>query len=143
MKDTVKKHFQKNDPILHAVIAKVPPISIVSSTDYFASLCESIVSQQLSEKAGATIWNRFVGLFPGGKLTPKKLLALPDESIRSVGPSWSKISYLKNLARHIQEDMLDLEKLPDMTNEEVIGKLTVVKGIGPWTAEMFLMFTLG
>ncbi len=143
MKDEVKKHFQVADPVLYAVMGKLPDITISASTDYFTSLCEAIVSQQLSEKAGATIWNRFVGLFPKGHVTPERVLALPDEKIRAVGPSWSKISYIKNIARAVLETALPFDMFPSLSNEEIIIHLTKIKGIGPWTAEMFLMFTLG
>jgi DNA-3-methyladenine glycosylase II len=84
-----------------------------------------------------------MALFRNKKITPEKLLTLPDSKIRTVGTSWSKISYLKNLATHIQQKTIHLTKLPDMNNEDVIQELTKVKGIGPWTAEMFLMFSLG
>jgi DNA-3-methyladenine glycosylase II len=135
----IQDHFRKNDPILYKAI--FGPVTLTKTTDYFAHLCEAIISQQLSEKAGSTIWNRFVALFPDKKITPELVLAMPDEKIRAVGPSRSKISYLKNLAMHTK--LLDLQTLGDMKNEDVVIELTKVKGIGPWTAEMFLMFALG
>jgi DNA-3-methyladenine glycosylase II len=143
MDKRVRDHFRKVDPILHSVIADIPPVTIPKRTDYFIVLCESIINQQLSEKAGDTIWNRFLSLFPNKKVTPEKVLALPDEKIRSVGTSWSKISYLKNLATHVRQKTLHLHTLQRMSNADVIEELTKVKGIGPWTAEMFLMFSLG
>ncbi len=143
MNKRVRDHFKKVDPILHSVLADIPPVTIPKRTDYFVVLCESIINQQLSERAGDTIWNRFIALFPEGKVTPKKVLALPDAKIRLVGTSWPKISYIKNLATHVNQKTIHLHKLPDMSNEDVIKKLTKVKGIGPWTAEMFLMFSLG
>ncbi len=133
------KHFKTVDPTLAAAIKAID--LIVPSNDYFSDLCEIIVQQQLSEKAGATIYARFEALFPRKKVTAKKLLALRDAKIRSVGTSGSKITYLKNLARHAQD--FDLRTLRDMKNEEVIAELTKIKGIGPWSAEMFLMFSLG
>ncbi len=147
MDKKIVDHFQNVDPRLHAVlvllIGKTDRLTPTSADDYFTHLCEAIVSQQLSEKAGTTIWNRFVALFPKGKITPEQVLAMPDDSIRAVGPSRSKISYLKNLAQSVSDKQLLLQKLPDMENEEVIAELTKIKGIGPWTAEMFLMFALG
>jgi len=133
----VVAHFKKVDPILASLRVDVEPI--VPGNNYFAALCESIVSQQLSVKAGDTIWKRFVTL--AVTVTPKNVLKLPDKKIRAAGISWSKISYLKNLGRHAKQ--FDLQQLSDMKNEDVIRELTKVKGIGPWTAEMFLMFTLG
>ncbi len=143
MDKRVRDHFKKVDPILHSVIADIPPVSISRQADYFVVLCESIINQQLSEKAGNTIWNRFLALFPEEKVTPERLLALPDSKIRLVGTSWSKISYIKNLATGVQHKTIHLHKLRGMSNEEVITELIKVKGIGPWTAEMFLMFSLG
>lgn len=142
MDTRVRGHFKKVDPIILSVIADIPPVSIPKRTDYFVVLCEAIINQQLSEKAGDTIWKRFVALFLRGKVTPEKVLALPDATIRAVGTSWSKVSYIKNLATHVQQKTIHLSKLTDMTNEEVIAELMKVKGIGPWTAEMFLMFSL-
>lgn len=143
MKKVVVNHFLKVDNILYSVIDKLPPIDIIKSTDFFTDLVENIVSQQLSEKAGATIFGRFLKLFPNGKFTPEDILGVPDEFIRSTGPSWSKISYIKNIARAVQSDGLNLDTIDSKTDQEVIKELTKVKGIGPWTAEMFLMFTLG
>jgi DNA-3-methyladenine glycosylase II len=143
MDKRVRDHFKKVDPILHSVIADIPHVSIPKRTDYFAVICESIINQQLSEKVGDTIWTRFLALFPKGKVTPEKVLALPDAKIRLVGTSWSKVAYIKNLAAHVRHKTIHLEMLPDMSNEDIIMELTKVKGIGPWTAEMFLMFSLG
>lgn len=130
----IVKHFHRVDPILASAITQLE--AIVPSNDYFSDLCEIIIQQQLSEKAGDTIWKRFFTLF--NKLTPGALLRMPDQKIRDAGISWSKISYLKNVARH--GDFNYLQTLPD---EDVIRELTKIKGIGPWSAEMFLMFTLG
>lgn len=127
----------RRDKQLSRVLDRITLTKIVPSTDYFSDLCETIINQQLSEKAGATIWSRFKKLFV--KLTPDKVLATADEKIRTSGISRSKISYLKNLARYAK----NLDILRDMKNDEVIDELTKVKGIGRWTAEMFLMFSLG
>lgn len=135
----IKKHFQLVDPVLFSVIANIEPFTIHPSDDYFVSLCESIVSQQLSVKAGDTIWKRFTGKF--GNPTPQKIFAASGQSVRDLGISWSKVSYLKNLATYATH--FNLQELRDMPDEEVIIELTRVKGIGLWTAEMFLMFTLG
>ncbi len=128
------EHFRKVDLVLAAAARTLDPI--VPSNDYFSDLCEIIIQQQLSEKAGETIWHRFLKLFP--RLTPAKVLATPDATIRAAGISWSKITYLKNLAKHG-----DLRRVRDMSDEQVIRELTKIQGIGPWSAEMFLMFSLG
>jgi DNA-3-methyladenine glycosylase II len=143
MRDHIKKHFRRVDPVLFAVIKRIPPVSVHTSRDFFSDLCEAIINQQLSEKAGSTIWNRFLSLFPEGRLAPESLLRLTDVTIRSVGTSRSKVSYLRNLARSVKNKSLQLPKLSGMPDQDVIDELTKVKGIGPWTAEMFLMFSLG
>lgn len=129
----------RRDPVLARVLDQITITRIVPSSDYFADLCETIVNQQLSEKAGATIWNRFKTLIP--KCTPDNVLATSDESIRTSGISRSKISYIKNIARYAQKN--DLQKFKNLHNDEVISELIKIKGIGNWTAEMFLMFSLG
>ncbi len=139
----VRIHFQRVDPILASALRDFDFARPPAKRDYFVALCEEIINQQLSGKAGETIWQRFLGLFPKGKLTPERLLALSDAKIRSVGTSWSKVTYLKSLAASVHDKKLHLAKLEHMKDAEVIAELTQVKGIGPWTAEMFLMFTLG
>jgi DNA-3-methyladenine glycosylase II len=107
----------------------------------FASLAEAIVYQQLNGKAAETIFNRFAGL-AGNPLTPEGILKLSDEQLRSVGLSKQKSAYLKDLAAKTAAGMLDFSKLSELPDEEVIQRLTQVKGIGVWTAHMFLMFSL-
>jgi DNA-3-methyladenine glycosylase II len=104
---------------------------------------ESIISQQLSIKASDTIFSRFKKLFSKEIITPEKLIKIEDQKIRNAGISFSKIKYIKGIARAIIDKQLDLKKLDDLTDEEIIGELIKLKGVGKWTAEMFLMFTLG
>src|SRR4030042_340712 len=109
--------------------------------DYFTDLVESILSQQLSGKAAATIFGRVrVGL--GGEVSPAKILKTKDAKFRSWGISRQKTSYIKDLAKRVERGELNLKKLDTLSDEDVIAKLVAVKGIGRWTAEMFLMFTL-
>ena len=145
MHDKVLKHFAKVDPILYAVIksvGKLQDLPILRGEDYFMDLVESIVSQQLSGKAAATIFGRFKDLFKGRQISPKAVLKIKDEKMRSAGLSYSKIKYIKDLAAKIESKELELEKLDALSDEEVIVQLVKVKGIGKWTAEMFLIFTL-
>lgn len=136
-------HFREKDPILHSVIHKIKlPDRIEKSTDYFSDLCEAIINQQLSDKAAATIFGRFKKLFPHGKITAQKLLQLRDEEIREAGTSNAKVKFMKDLAQKVIRSEIQLDQLDKLENESVIKVLTEVKGIGPWTAEMFLMFTL-
>lgn len=124
------------------IVNKVGILDERSSQDYFLDLTESIISQQLSIKAANTIWERFKMLY-SGKITPDKVLRTDDQKIRDCGISWSKISYIKDLAIHTKESRLMFENFEKMDNEEIITELVRVKGIGRWTAEMFLMFAMG
>lgn len=146
MDSKVIKHFKKADPILYEFIALIEPIAPFSQKNsdlYFEELCDSIVSQQLSGKAAATIFNRFKELFPKEKVTPKAVLKLSDEKLRSVGLSGAKTKYIKDLAQKVESGELDLSKLTSLSDDEIIEELIKVKGIGRWTVEMFLIFTLG
>jgi DNA-3-methyladenine glycosylase II len=111
--------------------------------DAYGALLRSIVGQQLSTKAAATIYGRMLELFGGHAPTPKQLLEVDPDEIRAAGLSRPKIAYLRDLAQHVEEGTLELERLPDLPDEEVSAQLTAIKGLGQWTADMFLMFHLG
>jgi DNA-3-methyladenine glycosylase II len=111
--------------------------------DAYGALLRSIVGQQLSTKAAATIYGRMLELFGGHPPTPKQLLEVDPDKIRAAGLSRPKIAYLRDLAQHVEEGTLELERLPDLSDEEVAEQLTAIKGLGQWTADMFLMFHLG
>ena len=134
-------HLKKCDPVLRAIIEAVGPFRMEYSPAEFASVAEAIVYQQLNGTAAATIWKRFVAV-AGQPLTPEGILKLSDEQMRSVGLSKQKSSYLKDLAAKTASGLLDFSILPDLPDHEVIKHLTQVKGIGVWTAHMFLMFSL-
>ena len=134
-------HLKKNDPIMRAVIGRVGPCRMEFGPPEFHSLAESIVYQQLNGKAAATIFERFAAL-AGDPLTPAGILKLTDEQLRSVGLSKQKSAYLKDLSAKTASGLLDFTRLPEQSDDEVIAHLTQVKGIGVWTAHMFLMFTL-
>ena len=110
--------------------------------DAYGALLRSIVGQQLSTKAASTIYGRLTELFGGHAPTPKQLLAADPDKIRAAGLSRPKVSYLRDLAQHVEDGELELERLPDLPNEEVTAQLTAIKGLGQWTADMFLMFHL-
>ncbi len=140
-KDKVK-HLSKDKTLL-IIIEQFGEIDEpVITKDLFVDIVSSIVSQQLSTKAADTIWKRFELLFPKKSITPKKLLEIPEENIRAAGISYSKIKYMKGLAQLVVDKQLDLERVMTLADEEVIEELTKVKGIGRWTAEMILMFSL-
>jgi DNA-3-methyladenine glycosylase II len=134
-------HLKKSDPVLRSIIERVGAFRMEYGPPEFSSLAESIVYQQLNGSAAATIFNRFAAL-AGDPLTPDGVLKLSDEQLRSVGLSKQKSAYLKDLAAKTKDGLLDFARLPDLPDEEVIKHLTQVKGIGVWTAHMFLMFTL-
>lgn len=134
-------HLKKSDPVLRAIIERVGPCRMEFGPAEFSSLAEAIVYQQLNGKAAVTIFRRFADL-AGDPLTPEGILKLTDEQLRGVGLSKQKSSYLKDLATKTAAGLLDFVKLPELSDEEVIQHLTQVKGIGVWTAHMFLIFSL-
>ncbi len=137
------KHLQKVDLILGAVIKRVGIIEKrPRSPNHFRSLVESIISQQLSVKASDTIFKRFLALFPGNKFPKAEaILKMPIRKLRSVGISGAKAKYIKDLASHVHQGKLSFQKFRKLSDEEVIEALIQIKGIGRWTAEMFLMFS--
>jgi DNA-3-methyladenine glycosylase II len=134
-------HLKKSDPVLSAIIKQVGPCRMEFGPPEFHSLAEAIVYQQLNGKAAVTIFKRFAAL-AGDPVTPEGILKLTDAQLRSVGLSKQKSSYLKDMAGRAARGELDFTRLPGMADDEVIKHLTQVKGVGVWTAHMFLMFTL-
>jgi len=137
-----REYLTKADPIMGAAIEKFGTVDYELRTDYFDALLQNIVGQQLSGKAADTIYNRFLGLIDG-ELTAGKVLAADDEKLRGAGLSRNKAAYIKNIAQAVNDGSLTLDKFGDMSDAAVIGQLTAIKGIGEWTAEMFLIFSLG
>ncbi|HSZ64074.1 MAG TPA: DNA-3-methyladenine glycosylase [Terriglobales bacterium] len=135
------RHLKKSDPILAAIIERVGPCRMQFGDPTFHALAESILYQQLNGKAAATIFDRFTAL-AGDPLTPEGILKLTDAEMRGVGLSRQKTAYLRDLAAKTAAGLLEFERMADMAEEEVIEHLTQVKGVGVWTAHMFLMFTL-
>lgn len=142
-KSAIEKHFSSVDPILARHFYLIADMTLSVSTNPFVDLVESITSQQLSVKAGDTIFRRFKKLFPNGRISAKAILALSDQQIRDVGVSWSKVKYIKAIAEAVQSKKVVFARLPALSDEEVIAALTTIHGVGRWTAEMFLMFALG
>ena len=135
----------KTDPKLSVIIKRIGRCELhaVAPRDAFEALCMSIASQQLSVKAAATIFGRFCELFPNRKPTPGGVMTLTDDQIRAVGFSRPKASFIKDLAAHVVDGRIDLKGLKKHPDDEVMRQLVAVKGIGRWTAEIFLMFRLG
>jgi DNA-3-methyladenine glycosylase II len=134
-------HLKHSDPVLSAIIERVGACRMEYGEPAFSSLAEAIVYQQLNGKAAVTIFSRFADL-AGRPLTPQGILKLSAEQMRGAGLSKQKLSYLRDLAAKTQSGELDFATLPDLSDDEVIKHLTQVKGIGVWTAHMFLMFAL-
>ncbi|MCG3118188.1 MAG: DNA-3-methyladenine glycosylase [bacterium] len=136
-------HLSQADPILAGIISRCGPCGLQSrqAGKYFVALTEAILSQQLSVKAAATIYRRFKAKL-GGRVTPNGILKLTAPQFRAVGVSRQKMGYLRDLAGKWQNGAIASRRLAKMSDEEVIAVLTQVKGIGRWTAEMFLIFSL-
>jgi DNA-3-methyladenine glycosylase II len=134
-------HLKKSDPVMRAIIERIGPCRMQFRPPEFHSLAEAIVYQQLNGKAAETIFKRVAAL-TGEPLTPEGILKLGDEQMRGAGLSKQKSAYLKDLATKTAAGLLDFSRLSKMPDAEVIEHLTQVKGVGVWTAQMFLMFTL-
>jgi DNA-3-methyladenine glycosylase II len=130
------------DKVLMKVIARHDLGRRKKNTDLYLSLMRAVVGQQLSVKAAQTIWQRFIGLFNDHYPVALKVLRLSDETLRSVGLSYQKASYVKNIARFSQKNSLDYAILKKMPDDELIQYLASIKGVGKWTVEMILMFNL-
>jgi DNA-3-methyladenine glycosylase II len=139
------RHLSRVDPVMKAIIKKVGPCPLKPRRDYFVVLCQSIFSQQISTKVAAILFGRFRNQFPQRRPTPSRvieLLSKAPETLNACGLSRSKQAYILDLARHFESSKLRTSRFCRMTDEQIIEALTEVKGIGRWTAEMFLMFTL-
>jgi DNA-3-methyladenine glycosylase II len=141
------EELARRDPILADLIARVGPATLVSrrrrsADDHFAALAESILYQQLAGAAAAAIHGRFVALFDGLP-TPGAVLALPVETLRGVGLSGAKAASIRDLAEKIESGVVQLDKVARLPDDEIVRELSLVRGIGRWTAEMFLIFRLG
>jgi DNA-3-methyladenine glycosylase II len=140
-----RRHLMKCDPTLRQLIKRVGPCRLHAAApkDPFETLCRTIASQQLSIAAAETIYGRFSDLFPRRRPTPERVMTLEEARIRGCGFSRAKVSFIKDLAAHVLDGRLDLRRLRTHPDEEVLRQLVAVKGIGRWTAEVFLMFRLG
>ncbi|MEJ7788869.1 MAG: DNA-3-methyladenine glycosylase [Thermoleophilaceae bacterium] len=142
------QHLLDADPVMGALVKAHGPLDVEERrrgrpAEAYGALLRSIVGQQLSTKAAATIYGRLAALFDDAAPTPGALLAVDPDELRAVGLSRNKASYLRSLAEHVISGELELNRLTDLPDEEVAAQLTAVKGLGPWTAHMFLIFHLG
>ncbi len=131
------------DKKLLRLINAIPPFKLKKRKNICLRLCASIMSQQLSTKVAKVIYERFLELYDGGEPTPQQIVDTPPATLRAIGLSNAKVSYVQNVARYAIEHNITDKMLYKMSNEEVLDFLTPIKGVGRWTVEMMLMFTLG
>jgi DNA-3-methyladenine glycosylase II len=144
--DEADRHLRKADPVMRAMVDAHGPLDFDGRRgrpqDAYGALVRSIVGQQLSTKAARTIYERLIAIFDGHTPTPEELIAADPDEIRAAGLSRPKISYLRDLGQHIIDGELEVDRLQRLPDHEVTEQLTAVKGLGRWTADMFLMFHL-
>ena len=139
-----RRLLMRRDPVLAPIIRQHRGRSLLDSpvVDPFSALVRTITAQQISTKAAATIHGRLVALMPGGVATPEALLLVSDEQLRTAGLSRQKSAYLRDLGDKVSSGLLPVHSLAELTDDEVIDAIVKVKGLGRWSAEMFLMFRL-
>jgi DNA-3-methyladenine glycosylase II len=139
---TYSIHLSK-DKKLKKLIENGQVFTLKQKKEVYLHLCGSIMSQQLSTKVADVIWKRFLALYEKKSPSPEQILSTPHETLRSIGLSNAKASYIQNVARFALDQGMEWKQLKNMDNEEVIVHLTQIKGVGRWTTEMLLMFALG
>lgn len=137
------EHLRKHDPVLAPIIERAGIAAFEPHTDYYTAIVNSIIGQQVSVASAAAVKRRLQELFNGHYPTPAEILETEEETLRSVGLSRQKQKYIRDLAQHIVDGKVTFDKIADQSNDEIINELTDVKGIGIWTAHMFLMFGVG
>lgn len=151
MSAKARKQLAASDPTMAALIERVGKIDLATRlrrrkeerpNDAYGALLRAIVGQQLSTKAARTIYGRVIDLFDGGTPSPEQLLEADESDLRGAGLSGRKVEYIRDLASHVIEGELELELLDQLDDAEVIEEIVAVRGLGAWTAEMFLMFHL-
>jgi DNA-3-methyladenine glycosylase II len=138
-----RQHFRRHDPVIHQVARRVGPCALRPHRDRFGMLVRSIISQQISVGAARAIRGRLEALVAPAGLRPGALAALSTDQLRSVGLSPQKAAYVHDLAAKVEAGTVNLSRIGRLTDEQIIDSLTQVKGIGRWTAQMFLIFALG
>ena len=147
---TVSAHDElaASDPVMAGLVARFGELSYETrrrgrpQLDSYGTLVRAIVAQQVSAKAAAAIFDRLLGLFDGRTPTPAQIVEIETERLREAGLSGRRVEYLRDLAHHVRSGELELDRLPTMSDQEVIEEITAVRGLGIWTAQVFLMFHL-
>jgi len=151
MSAKARKQLAASDPTMAALMARLGKIDLATRlarrkeerpNDAYGALLRAIVGQQLSTKAARTIYGRILDLFDGSTPSPEQLLEAEESDLRAAGLSGRKVEYIRDLASHVIEGELELERLDQLEDAEVIEEIVAVRGLGVWTAEMFLMFHL-
>jgi DNA-3-methyladenine glycosylase II len=142
---TAVKHLSRVDPVMRRIIKAIGTCELKPGArgDHFTTLLRAIVGQQLSARAAETIWQRLVALHPGKNVKPEDVLGSLDADLRAVGLSNAKVTYAKDLAQHVVSKELRLDRMSRLDDDAIVAELVAVKGIGRWTAEMFMLFKLG
>lgn len=136
-------HLQKSDPIMKGIIKRVGPFTAKANRQRFVTLVRSVVSQQISGAAARTIWSRFQEAVRPDPITPESVLRFQIDDLRALGISRQKAGYVLDLASKVESGLVDLARIHRQDDQQIIHELTQVKGIGIWTAQMFMMFSLG
>lgn len=139
----IRSHFQTQDPILFSVLEPIERVVPRDPSTYFVSLCRVIIGQQLSTRVADVIFSRFESLCKEKLIVPDAILAVPDDALRVIGLSGAKVKFVKDAASKVKNGDVVFSALTSMNDVEIIETLTKIKGVGPWTAEMFCMFALG
>lgn len=135
-------HLSKDKKLIK-IIDQQQPLSLVQHSKIYLRLCRAIMGQQLSAKVATVIYTRFLDLYGGQEPAPKQIADTPFDTLRAIGLSNAKTNYVLNVARFALDQGMEVEDLENISNEEIIEYLTRIKGVGKWTVEMLLMFTLG
>jgi DNA-3-methyladenine glycosylase II len=138
-----RRHLSRRDPLLKGLITKIGPCTLWFDSNHFGLLVRSIVSQQISSKAARSIFARLEQTLGSTGIAPAGILSQREEALRAAGLSAAKVRSVRDLAAKVQDGTVPLTDLPGLSDEEVIERLVLVRGIGRWTAEMFLIFSLG
>ena len=138
--DRAKRALARRDPVMAGIISSRPKVFLVRSGEPFLTLARAICGQQISVKAAQSVWDRVVACC--GEVTPEKVLSRPRPQLRACGLSDRKTEYIADLAQHFADGRIHVHRWPEMSDEEIIAELVEVRGIGRWTAEMFLIFNL-
>lgn len=141
LRDERVQYLISTDEKLAKLIMYIRDTELTMEKDGFKCLVKYIIGQQISDKARETIWRRICAAY--GNVTPQIMLSISDDELRSLGISWKKVMYIKSLAKEIADEKIDFKCFKVLSNEEIINQLTSIKGIGRWTAEMYLIFSLG